>query len=479
MTIYKEYNHTIRITGENRNDEVINLEFQSYDKSVAKLVLDLYSENGLPINLTGATVHFLLVIDENQSIEILGKIEDLPAGKVSMEIPQQIKGYNGRVKCGVYIDFSDGSKIDVKNLVFDLEKSLIDNVDYTPIKGNLFQTFDIALTEIKNYMNNVKQDTVSYADTQKAAMNNIVKDVQSTGNTAKTQIGQVLPDVQSKVSAINTELAKINANMPDLFVAYANDINGSGFSKTDNTKLYKGYSVRNSANPVAYRWERNVEDLSTGGENLIINGGFPTDTHGWTKTDNIEFYPHVHSFYFNENKTIFCVTSTGANEGLVKTNRFKVKKNTDYTLSFFGFAGSNVKDTDVTFLGRRNGESSDYSAIKNIFLNLKLSSRASTFYKMTFNTGDLDEGYIRFDHNGSTDSKVAYMFFGEVMLVEGTVARKYQPSSADLMLKSNPINSILTTLSAENPSTTLGGTWVQLGTESKFNQTIYYWQRVG
>ena len=72
---------------------------------------------------------------------------------------------------------------------------------------------------------------------------------------------------------------------------------------------------------------------------------------------------------------------------------------------------------------------------------------------------------------------ITICFFSEVMLVEGTVAKKYQPSSADLMLDSNPINSILTTLSQENPSTTIGGTWVQLGTETKFNNTIYYWKR--
>lgn len=46
-----------------------------------------------------------------------------------------------------------------------------------------------------------------------------------------------------------------------------------------------------------------------------------------------------------------------------------------------------------------------------------------------------------------------------------------------LLLDSNPINSVLTTLSQENPSTKLGGTWTQLGTEQKFSQTIYYWQR--
>ena len=327
-----------------------------------------------------------------------------------------------------------------------MRKSLLDK-DLEAAKESYYQTFD-----------------------------DIVADVQSEGENAKTEINAVLPTVQSQVSELDRQI-KALPQIPDLFVAYADDINGGGFSKTDSSKLYKGFSVKNSNLAIDYRWERNVEDLSTGGENLIINGGFPTDTHGWTKTSNVEFYPYRHSFYFNENKTIFCVTSTDSNEGFVKTDRFKVKRNTTYSLSFVGFAGLNVKDTDVAFFGRKNGEEAEYTTARVPIMNLKMCPSAATFYKATFNTGESDEGYIRFDHNGSTDGQVAYMFFGEVMLVEGTVAKKYQPSSADLTLNSNPINSILTTLSAENPSTMLGGTWTQLGTETKFSNTIYYWKR--
>lgn len=187
-----------------------------------------------------------------------------------------------------------------------------------------------------------------------------------------------------------------------------------------------------------------IDNLSIGSDNLIINGGFPVDTHGWTKTNNVEFYPHKHIYYFNGNKTIFCATSIVPGEGFLKTNRFKVKKNTTYALSFVGFAGANVRSTDVTFLGRKNSDVSDYTIIKNIFLNLNLSQSASTFYKATFSTGDSDEGYIRFDHNGSTDGQVASMFFGEVMLVEGTVAKKYQPSSADTQSQIDGVNNNLT-----------------------------------
>ena len=67
--------------------------------------------------------------------------------------------------------------------------------------------------------------------------------------------------------------AQTNADT-DLYVAYADDINGSGFSKTDSSKLYKGYGVKNSDLATDYRWERNVDNLQIGGRNLARN------THG-------------------------------------------------------------------------------------------------------------------------------------------------------------------------------------------------------
>lgn len=579
MAIYKEYNHTIRITGENRNDEVINLEFQSYDKSVAKLVLDLYSENGLPINLTGANVHFLLVIDENQTIEILGKIEDLPAGKVSMEIPQQIKGYNGRVKCGVYIDFSDGSKIDVRNLVFDLEKSLIDNIDYTPIKGNLFQTFDLALTEIKNYMNNVKQDTVNYADAQKSAMLAKTNEVKAYGDNQKTQIGQILPDVQSKVAAINTELAKIDENMPDLFVAYADDINGGGFSKTNNTKLYKGFGVKNSNLPADYRWEINSTGLKTVGDNLIVNGyGEFKDNTNFNDCvfDSTNSFNNRPSFKLNFKSTI----KVGDGQILVDINKayeFSMNLKSDnggklylgwdeydidgkyiFPTSAMGFSQTtttlardlNDGDTvvyldstanwvDSNFM-HQNGlifwnyrDSTGYlypegvysrNAWTDLYTKENVNKTNNTItLKSPWNYGTITAG-TRVSQSSSSGHKYRNFLgisipttwtntsfrIGEDNQLQAPYSldsRRFNPAAKSIsfifvlpagekfdnfyinsielkdidnelmLLNANPINSILTTLSQENPSTTLGGTWTQLGSETKFNQTIYYWKR--
>lgn len=251
-------------------------------------------------------------------------------------------------------------------------------------------------------------------------------------------------DQQSQIDGINTNLSnnyyqkttvdsKLSTAVSGITAQYTKDINtklGNYYDKStiDSKLTIDGQGITTYVKST----QSKLDNLSIGSDNLIINGGFPTDTHGWTNSAHVVFKIATHPFYYNGNKKIFVIDSTSQREGLVSSKRFKVKRNTDYTISFIGFSASIVEDTDVYFLGRRNGESSDYTVGKTIFGKLRMSPSSANTYKATFNTGDSDEGYIRFDHNGSTNGQVASMFFGEVMLVEGTVAKKYQPSSADM-----------------------------------------------
>lgn len=428
---------------------------KSFDILDTKFIFGITSNQGLAINLSGATVKYIVeYYVEGKTYAVEGNCLVVDINTISFNLPDQLRGYNGKALIGIYATLTDGTKIDIKNIVVNIEPSLMDKG--TDFKARYyFESFD-----------------------------NVLASVKDAGNKAISQINTVLPGVQSKVAEIDRQIKSLPP-IPDLFVAYANDLAGNGFSKTDNTKLYKGYSVKNSTNPVDYRWERNVEDLSTGGDNLIINGGFPTDTHGWDFKGNGRFEVKQHSFYFNEKKTMFCIINSnkvtgyeGQEECIVYSNLLNLKSNTDYTLTFVFFDSINTSSTEVHYFGKKNHGDENYSVITTLFNKGEMiAGRACQYYQITFNSRNSNEGYIRFDNNGSTDGNDSYMFFGEVMLVEGNVAKKYQPSSADLILNSNPINSILTTLSAENPSTTLGGTWTQLGTESKFGSTIYYWKR--
>ena len=148
--------------------------------------------------------------------------------------------------------------------------------------------------------------------------------------------------------------------------------------------------------------------------NLIQNGAFPTKTTPWA---NVKVA--THGFYYNSQKNLFLLQTNQATEITSGSNRFNVKRNTEYSLSFYAFSASRVTSSDVWFLGRKNGETSDFTSTNLIIKQRKFSPSRAEYVTVTFNSGDNDSGYIRFDNNGSADRRMADMFFGEVMLVEG------------------------------------------------------------
>jgi hypothetical protein len=84
-----------------------------------------------------------------------------------------------------------------------------------------------------------------------------------------------------------------------------------------------------------------------------------------------------------------------------------VKPNTQYIISFKGFASSNVPSMDVGFFGRKYSSTSPTGYDKTILIEGKKVLSSSQVYTVqaVFNTGDCEEGYLRFDNNGSTDVK--------------------------------------------------------------------------
>ncbi|MDN2966411.1 hypothetical protein PCO09_00375 [Streptococcus suis] len=163
------------------------------------------------------------------------------------------------------------------------------------------------------------------------------------------------------------------------------------------------------------------------GGNLIRNGAFPTIPWSGSRVA-------THSFYYNSQKTLFLLeTASTTNEVTSGSSYFKVKRNTDYTLSFIAFSASRVKSSDVWFLGRKTGETQGFTSTNILISSRKFSPSFAEYITATFNSGENDEAYIRFDNNGSTDGQMAAMFFGEVMLVEGNTARKWEACFDDLV----------------------------------------------
>lgn len=194
-------------------------------------------------------------------------------------------------------------------------------------------------------------------------------------------------------------------------------------------------TVSNIVRETAESFNRTISETKSliptdfNGRNLVQNGAFPTQIDPWSGDVNVT----RHDFYYRNGKTLFVIKTDQRRELFANTNRFELKRNTDYTLSFYGFMSWNVSSMDVYFLGRKNGESNEWTHANEIISSKRLSSDYSEYVTVTFNSGDNDNGYLRFDHNGSNDDRESYLFFAEVMLVEGGTAQKWEPAFEELV----------------------------------------------
>ena len=236
--------------------------------------------------------------------------------------------------------------------------------------------------------------------------------------------------------------AGADGRTPYVHFAYADSADGrTGFSLTQNgNKRYLGvctnFDKSDSTNPADYSWNDMTGSVSVGGENLIRNSAFPDNLDGWgywlATQPNSNLSVSSHSFYYNGSKPLFLLSTTTTTT-LSATLRFSVKRNTNYSLNISILAGGNLKGMDIYFLGRKSNETEDFSKVVNIkhFDGSPSTSSVSKFH-FTFNTGECDEGFIRIDNTGTTNSSQSLLFFTELDCYEGTTDRAWQASPKDL-----------------------------------------------
>lgn len=450
MTLAKAITKTLDIDVEDVRID-LTATIKSYDLTDTKFIFDIQSSNGLTIDLTGSTAIYIVeYVHDSQTYAIQGDITVVNSTKISFNLPEDLKGYKGTVLIGLYVRLTDGTKIDIKDIAVRIEPSIMDkDIDFS------------AKTYFKDF-------------------ESIKAEVILEGEKAKNQINAVLPTIQAQVSELDRQI-KALPQIPDLFVAYADDINGGGFSKTDNTKMYKGYGVKNSTNPADYRWERNSSNLQIGGRNLFIDAGFKTEVRTDNSYDTGYWYSYVgnklnYQKYDDDCNYLYFTASDNNNIGVMQffdTN--KLIKGQTYSVRTL------VKvEADTTFryqLVKKN-QNGSYNWYFNHFNTTVTTIGEWVDVKWTF-TIPKDDDAMRYGvviRNLQTGTNIAIRMLKPKLEI-GNMYTGFSLAHKDIMLNSNPINSILTTLSAENPSTTLGGTWAQLGTETKFSNTIYYWKR--
>lgn len=166
-----------------------------------------------------------------------------------------------------------------------------------------------------------------------------------------------------------------------------------------------------------------------GGPNLVRNSGYNDGLKHFYGTAN-RFRLTTHQFYYNGNKPIAVISNVSSNEVLYQTNRFNLERNTDYVLNFRGFNNSALTSCEVFVLGRQKDETQNYTIVNHLLKPTRLSGRQAEEISLKFNSGEMDNAYVRFDNNGSSGGQ-ADLYIAEIDLYKGTNKRPWQPAPED------------------------------------------------
>ena len=194
---------------------------------------------------------------------------------------------------------------------------------------------------------------------------------------------------------------------------------------------------------------------NAGGPNMLRNSRADDGLKYWSEANGrLGFTAHI--FYFNGQKRMFEL-KPGA---VVKSPRFIIKRNTDYTLNILGF-DNNSKYFRVYISKRVKGSNSDFQERLLIFNGQPrwvdgpvFDNTKTTKKTITFNVGEYDECYLQFEFDRNNPNKWGGFFMTELDFYEGTTDRKWQPAPEDATLETDK-----TLEATQTKMTQLAGSW--------------------
>lgn len=293
--------------------------------------------------------------------------------------------------------------------------------DITKLSSELTQTKDgMTLLATKTELNTAKSDLQSGITTA----TNKANTAQSTADSAVTKANAAQSTANSNAQTISTHTTQISA----LNTGLQAKVSQSDFNTLSGRVTTAENNIIAKANELSSKIT-SVEGNIPSGEMNLVEYGRPAD--GYSPYNNAEYA--THPFYYNSAYKMYIIKNTATSEKTLGMNRFKVERNTDYTLYFKGFNNSAITHMDVWFLKRVNGSTQGFDSAQMLIGGRNLSMSKAEDISVTFNTGNYDEGYIRFDNNGSTAAGTqAELYFGDVSVKKGKTNNGWSPSLAEL-----------------------------------------------
>lgn len=198
--------------------------------------------------------------------------------------------------------------------------------------------------------------------------------------------------------------------------------------------LSRDYVAKNKYTEDLNGITRKFEEIVQAGENLLKNSGNPQNVEGWGYFDpglNPEVAITTNSTYYNGSRNLFSIVNAKNHLKPAASQRFNVKRNTTYTISFDAIGSDNLKNTTFYFLARKKGETVTFTKVLTLADKIAIPQNRITRYYFTVNSGDYDEAFLRFDNNGSSNGQPASLYFGDIDVYEGSIKRAYQPPAND------------------------------------------------
>lgn len=131
--------------------------------------------------------------------------------------------------------------------------------------------------------------------------------------------------------------------------------------------------------------------------------------------------------YYNESRKIFKIENASDTTKAAASQRFNIKRNTTYTISFDAIGSDNLKNATFYFLARKKGETGNFSKVFTLADKTTVPQDRITRYYFKVNSEDYDEAFLRFDNTGSSNGQPANLYFGDIDVYEGSLKRAYQP----------------------------------------------------
>lgn len=316
------------------------------------------------------------------------------------------------------------NEADIESKVAEYRQTAEQN--YASLQSNL-QTLDGTVKQNKSEFDQTASQIKSSISAVEGKASELDGDITKL-NTTLTQTANGLEQLSTQVTSQGNTITSHTNSINSLSTGLSAKVSQTDFNTLSGRVTTAENNITAKANELSSKIS-SVEGNIPSGEMNLVEYGRPAD--GYSPYKNAEY--STHPFYYNSAYKMYIIKNTATSEKTLGMNCFKVERNTDYTLYFKGFNNSAITHMDVWFLKRVSGSTKDFDSAQILVSGRKLSISKAEDVSVTFNTGNYDEGYIRFDNNGSTTvGTQADLYFGDVSVKKGKSNNGWSPSQAEL-----------------------------------------------